>query len=107
MAANDNLSNFVSVEMNIVKSFRILGYVEGISLLLLFFFAMPLKYIWGDPSAVKTIGMAHGLLFIAYCFGAYHVKDDLGWPIRTLVIAWILSCLPFGTFVFDRKYLKD
>jgi integral membrane protein len=89
--------------MSLTRSFRILGYLEGSSLIILLFIAMPLKYVWGDPSAVKIVGMAHGLLFIAYCFGAFHIKDELNWPNRKLFEAWILSCLPFGTFIFDRR----
>jgi len=34
--------------------------------LALFFAAMPLKYILGDPVLVPSTGMAHGLAFIAY-----------------------------------------
>ena len=42
------------------------SFVEGISALLLFFVAMPLKYGFGMPEAVRVIGMAHGLLFVAF-----------------------------------------
>ena len=46
--------------------FRIVAILEGVSYLLLLFFAVPLKYIWHIEIYVQTIGMAHGILFMAY-----------------------------------------
>ena len=37
--------------------FRCAGWLEGASFLLLLFVAMPLKYVWGDPSWVRVVGM--------------------------------------------------
>ena len=45
-----------------IKILRILGNVEGVSYLLLLFIAMPLKYAYDMPMAVKITGMAHGCL---------------------------------------------
>ena len=49
-----------------IKSLRIVGFLEGISFLLLLFIAMPLKYIWDNPILVKYVGMGHGVLFIVF-----------------------------------------
>jgi integral membrane protein len=49
-----------------IKSFRSIALLEGISTLALYFFAMPMKYIANDPIYVKNIGMAHGILFMLY-----------------------------------------
>ena len=46
---------------------RILGNIEGVSYLLLLGIAMPMKYLLDMPMAVKIVGMAHGVLFLAYC----------------------------------------
>ena len=45
---------------------RGVGCLEGISLLLLLFVAMPLKYVWGYSAWVPYVGMAHGVLFLAF-----------------------------------------
>ena len=45
---------------------HIIGIVEGISALLLFFVAMPMKYMLDMPLAVKYTGWAHGVLFMLY-----------------------------------------
>ena len=47
---------------------RLMGFIEGMSLLILLFIAMPLKY-WADyPMAVTIVGSVHGGLFILYLF---------------------------------------
>ena len=46
-----------------LNALRVLSIVEGVSTLLLFFIAMPLKYIAGMPMAVTVAGSIHGGLF--------------------------------------------
>ncbi len=90
-----------------VKLFKYIALLEGISLLLLLFFAMPMKYIYELPIFVKVIGMAHGLLFIAYIALAVMLKIEEQWPIKKFVIICIASIIPFGTFYVEKKYLKN
>ena len=89
-----------------VKLFRSISFLEGLSLLILLFIAMPLKYIWDNPEYVKIVGMAHGLLFIAYILFAILIKFKLDWKIKTLIIVFLASVIPFGTFYIDKKYLS-
>jgi integral membrane protein len=93
--------------MNIsLKAFRLISIFEGLSFLILLGIAMPLKYLFDIPEAVQTTGMAHGLLFILYIFGAFFMKQKLNWSFQTLLIVILCSVLPFGPFYADRKYLK-
>ena len=85
---------------------RLIGMIEGLSLILLMFIAMPLKYIWGDPSMVKVVGQVHGLLWVGFCFVLYDTKSAEGWTFKQALIPFIASIIPFGPFVVDRK-LKD
>jgi integral membrane protein len=89
----------------VIALFRITGWLEGGSYLLLLFVAMPLKYIWDQPLAVSIVGMAHGVLWIVYCAAALWLALRDQWGIKKLLYAWIASLLPFGPFVFDHKYL--
>jgi integral membrane protein len=86
--------------------FRLAGWLEGLSYILLLGVAMPLKYVWGDPSWVRVVGMAHGLLFIAYVGLAFVLYDREDWSVRKLAAALVASLLPFGPFVFDAKFLN-
>ena len=90
-----------------IKIFKIIAFLEGISLLLLLFFAMPMKYMYEQPIFVKTIGMAHGLLFIAYILVAIMLKIEDKWEIKKFSIICIASIIPFGTFYIEKKYLKN
>ena len=88
-----------------VKSFKLVARAEGISLLILLFIAMPLKYIWEYPQAVEVVGMIHGILFIAYVAWAIWVYLVLKWSIKILALVIVASIIPFGTFYIESKYL--
>ena len=85
---------------------RIVGFLEGVSFLVLLFIAMPLKYIGKMEEAVQIPGMAHGILFILYLLGVLQVKVELGWNMRKTLLALVASVLPFGTFVVEAKLFK-
>jgi integral membrane protein len=89
------------------KTFKIVALLEGISLLLLFFFAMPMKYIFDMPEFVRIIGLVHGLLFISYIILAYMLKSEENWDNKKFGIVCIASIIPFGTFYIERKYLRN
>ena len=89
-----------------LKFFKIIALLEGTSLLLLLGFAMPMKYVFQEPVFVRTIGMAHGILFIAYIIMAMIQKTLSNWTLKTFGIVTIASVIPFGTFYVDKKHLK-
>ena len=90
-----------------LKFFKYLALTEGISALLLFFFAMPMKYIFDNPIYVKHIGMAHGILFTTYIIIATILKFKQNWNLRKYAEICLASIPPFGTFYIEKKYLKD
>lgn len=89
-----------------LRTFRLIATLEGISLLLLFFVAMPLKYALDMPLMVKYVGWAHGLLFVAYVGLATMLKVEENWPWKQYFVILAASLIPFGTFYTERKYLK-
>ena len=89
-----------------LKLFKIIAFLEGASLLLLLFFAMPMKYYFQEPIFVKTIGMAHGVLFVIYIILAIMAKIELNWSFKKMGIICLASVLPFGTFYVEKKYLN-
>ena len=86
--------------------FRTVALLEGLSFLLLLFIAMPLKYWAGIPEVVKYVGWAHGVLFVLYIFALLETGLKLRWSFLTMVLAFLASLLPFGTFVLDAQLLK-
>jgi integral membrane protein len=89
-----------------LKFFKVVALLEGTSLLLLLLFAMPMKYIFQIPIFVQMIGMAHGVLFIAYIIMAVMLKIECNWTFKKFGIISVASLVPFGTFYVDKKYLN-
>ena len=98
--------------MNLLKTsigrLRIAGFLEGLSLLVLMGFAMPMKYIAGDPSYVRMIGSIHGALFILFAIQLYLTAEERNWNYKDIPLKLMISCfIPFGTFYLDHKILKN
>jgi integral membrane protein len=86
---------------------RIIGFLEGTSLLLLIFIAVPLKHFFGNPALTKMIGPVHGGLFLLYVINAFGVATEYNWKFKNTTWKVILACLiPFGTFYIDNKILR-
>ncbi len=77
--------------------------MEGISFLLLLFIAMPLKYYMDLPEAVKFVGWAHGVLFMAYAVALLGAISPMKWNWFKVCIAFAASLIPFGTFIVDTQ----
>ena len=90
-----------------VGRLRILAFLEGISLLVLIFIAVPFKYLGHDPSIVKAMGPVHGALFLLFVINTIGVGVERKWP-YAITIKVLLACIiPFGTFYIDRKILRE
>ena len=88
------------------KLFRIIAHAEGYSYLLLFAVTMPLKYGLGYSEPNKIIGMLHGVLFISFITLSIIFGIKQKWNVKIYIVSFITSLLPFGTFWFDKKYIK-
>jgi integral membrane protein len=79
-----------------------LGFVEGLSWLLLLFVAMPLKYGLDMPLAVRVVGSLHGGLFVLFvaALGWAHLR--LRWSVRRSSLLFLSALLPFGFLFVDR-----
>lgn len=86
---------------------RLIGLIEGVSFLLLMGVAMPLKYLAGQPLAVKYVGWAHGLLFVLLCLAILQAWLGGALSFRRSVLAFLASLFPFGPFIIDRHLAAD
>ena len=84
-----------------LKWLMIMGIIEGISTLVLFFVAMPLKYVWDMPMAVTVSGGIHGILFLVLIVMFILAKPIV--PLSTRLVWWgiIGAIIPFGPFIVD------
>lgn len=90
-----------------LNRFRIISIAEGISFLVLLFIAMPLKYTMDMPLAVTYVGWVHGALFVLYIYIIFPTSRKLSWSYMKTFWGVIVSVLPFGPFLFDRKLKQE
>ncbi|MBP9925169.1 MAG: DUF3817 domain-containing protein [Cyclobacteriaceae bacterium] len=92
--------------MKSIRNLRIVGITEGISFLVLLLIAMPLKYYFNYPLAVKWVGSAHGALFILYLLAVVLAIRAMDWGVSGVLLALLASLVPGGTFILDRSLRK-
>ena len=85
---------------------RVVALFEGLTLLVLVFVAVPMKYLMENHSVSKSFGPIHGVLFIIDVILTLIVGKKHKWSLKTLTIVNLASFIPFGTFVADHKYFK-
>lgn len=90
-----------------LRSFTTVAFLEGISYILLLFIAMPLKYFFDAPLAVKYIGWAHGALFIAYVVLLLICGIQYKWSFKRTTFYFVASLLPFLPFFVERKLKQE
>lgn len=95
---------FITTE---IGRLRLLGFLEGVSFLLLVFIGMPFKYWGDDPYLVKAIGPLHGVLFVLFVMLTLWISVARDWKFtRTTWKVLLASVLPFGTFYVDHTILR-
>lgn len=87
-----------------VKNFLLVGKLEGYSYLILLFIAMPLKYFFDLPQAVRVTGMLHGVLFVGFIFTIVVLFSKKTFGFKQSMLAFLLSLVPFGTFYLKRLF---
>lgn len=86
--------------------FRLISFIEGISYLILIFIAMPLKYMFDYPMAVKIVGMAHGVLFILFILALIMAMKRYKWKFLGFQL-FVYSLLPFGFILIEKVIMKS
>lgn len=88
------------------RLFRQVAFVEGVTTLILFLVAMPIKYIAGNPGPVTVTGWIHGVAFLAYLVMMVVALRGRGWTWTEWARTFAASLVPFGTFANDA-FLKQ
>lgn len=88
-----------------IERFRRIALFEATTFLMLLV-SSAIKNTGGSEIGVKILGPIHGLLFIAYVFFAWQLREKAGWTGKQTF--WILvgAVLPFGGYVVDWWLLR-
>lgn len=92
---------------NSLLFYRIMAWVTGVLLVVLVLVAMPLKYIWGNPTLVMLTGIPHGWLYMVLLIAAYNIGRRVGWSLKWLLFIMVSGTVPFLSFVAEYRATKD
>jgi integral membrane protein len=92
-----------------LKIFKIVAFLEGISYITLFGNMLLIKPNNKElyDTLLFPIGMAHGVLFVAYIVLAMMLKFEENWSWKKFGEIVIASVVPFGTFYIEKKHLRN
>lgn len=83
--------------------YRVIAYVVGVLLLVLFFVAMPMKYAADQPFLVQTVGPLHGFLYMVYLVLAFDLARRAEWPLGRTALILLAGTVPVLSFVAERR----
>ncbi|MEU4352706.1 DUF3817 domain-containing protein [Streptomyces sp. NPDC023838] len=84
---------------------RLVSAPEAVSFLLLLVCSVLKRTT--DVNAVPVMGAIHGILFILYVLFWADAWNKAKWPVKTAALFFILSVLPFGGFVAERRLKRQ
>ena len=90
-----------------LRIFRQIALWEAVSTVLLFFFAMPLKYIGDVPEAVRVAGSIHGFLVVLFVVLLILCWKDYKWSFGHVVKYFVLSLIPIVSFWVELDLKKQ
>lgn len=90
-----------------IRRLELASLIEGSTLSLLVFLAVPLKH-WGGYSALSAwLGPIHGGAFLFYLWRLATVAAEEGWP-ASRALRWAAAAVvPLGTFVAVHRHRRS
>ena len=83
-----------------------MALVEGSTLLILMFIAVPLKYKLAMPEAVYVMGRVHAAAFLLYFAMLVISFNRRVLTLYQFVLGVLAAFIPFGSFVYEKKVLE-
>ncbi|RIV36603.1 DUF3817 domain-containing protein [Micromonospora radicis] len=83
--------------------YRVIAWIVGVVLILLVVIGMPLKYGFGEPIVVETVGQAHGFLYMLYLVATFDLSRRANWPLKRMVLVMLAGTVPFLSFWAERR----
>jgi integral membrane protein len=88
-----------------INRLRLLGFIEGCSLLILLCIAVPLKHLAGWPLAVEIMGPTHGIALALYMATAVQTLAAGGFNAVEGMRVLAVALIPAGPF-FNEGLLR-
>ena len=85
-----------------LKSFRAISVLEGLSFITLLF----VTYVLGNRDYLFLLGMTHGLLFMLYVVMAMVVSHKETWSLPFFLLVFFAAVIPFAFVGLEFHFRK-
>ncbi|MCW2864576.1 MAG: hypothetical protein JWP48_6284 [Actinoallomurus sp.] len=91
-----------------VTRYRVMAYVTGTLLIILFFVAVPLKIFAHDGTLSNLVGLPHGVVcYPLYLLTTFDLYRRVRWPLSRVALIVLAGVVPFLTFYVERKVVAE
>ena len=91
-----------------VTRYRVMAYVTGVLLIVLFFVAVPLKLFAHNGVLSTIIGIPHGMVcYPLYLLTTFDLYRRVRWPLSKMVLIVLAGIIPFLTFYVERRVVAE
>lgn len=93
--------------MKLLSLLRISSLLDGLSFVILLYFAIYEKRILGDETAVRIPGMIHGIIFTIFLILLYFTMEKRKWPLKRAALIFVCSLIPFAPFFLEASLKRE
>ena len=93
----------VSAELRQLRWTRAVSLLEGVTLVILVFVAVPLKHMAGIDAATATMGPIHGAAFLLYIWTLSYTASFFDWRKVEVLRLFFFAAVPLGAVVNERR----
>jgi len=86
---------------------RLTSLLDGLSFVILIYYAVYEKRILGDETAVRIPGMIHGAIFTVFLVFLYLTMEKRKWPLKRAALVFVCSLIPFAPFFLEPKLKRE
>ena len=91
-----------------LRRYQVAAWIVGVFLIVLFFVAMPVRYIGGDPTLSSIVSPIHGFGYMVYLALAFDLSRRLGWSLWPRTVLLLLAgTVPVMSFVAERWTVRQ
>jgi integral membrane protein len=91
-----------------VARYRVMAYVTGTLLIILFFVAVPLKLFAHSGTLSTLVGLPHGVVcYPLYLLTTFDLYRRVRWPLGKVALIVLAGVIPFLTFYVERKVVAE
>ncbi|ADD43675.1 DUF3817 domain-containing protein [Stackebrandtia nassauensis] len=86
-----------------LRRYQVTAWIVSVFLVALFFVAMPVRYIGGEPVLSAIISPIHGFGYMVYLAFAFDLARRMGWSLWPRTVLLLLAgTVPVVSFVTER-----